>query len=283
MPVVATHLDTLLSVRPIVLWVEDKLTREYLQRVWQPEDQFFQILIAGTIENVMAVVRDLQENGYRHVFGFTDRDFRKSNRSQWSNPSSDMLIYRPDRFEIENYLLDSAALAGCHENSRFSRTLTDIEHRATQYANGMLWWMACRQVLSDFHKRLVGHFPTHPKVNQIKNLQDAESHIRTARNWWNDFPGHSAYIQNRNTLANNLQTAYNDNHGDLSNGNWKVNFSGKEVFRHLRGLLFNQRYASDEVMDADLAKSVADWQLDNNSIPNELIELRDSIKTRLNV
>lgn len=155
----------------------------------------FQILIAGSAENVIAVVHDLQKSEYGHVFGFTDRDFRKSNRSQWKNPSQDMMIYRPDHFEIENYLMDWKALAECDGNNRHNRTQEDIEERATQYANEMLWWMACRQVLSDFHKRLVEYFPAHPKVDKINSLQDAEDHIRTARNWWNDFPTNSAYTE----------------------------------------------------------------------------------------
>ncbi|OQY60141.1 MAG: hypothetical protein B6245_02950 [Desulfobacteraceae bacterium 4572_88] len=71
----------------------------------------FQILIAGSAENLISVVNDLQKNGYGHVFGFTDRDFRKTNRTSWNNP--DMLIYKPDHFEIENYLLEWEALAGC--------------------------------------------------------------------------------------------------------------------------------------------------------------------------
>ncbi|RLC12054.1 MAG: hypothetical protein DRI57_18160 [Deltaproteobacteria bacterium] len=283
MPIVTTHLEKLLTDRPVVLWVEDMLTKEYLQRVWQPEDQLFQILIAGSTENVIAVVHDLQKSGYGHVFGFTDRDFRESNRSRWNSPTQDMRIYRPDHFEIENYLLDWKALAGCHENiNRHSKARTMIEERATQYADGMLWWMACRQALSDIHKRLVEHFPTHPKVCDIKSIQNAENHIITNHNWWNDFPANSADIQSLNYLRNNLQTAYNGNQGDLNNGSWKVNFSGKEIFRSVRGFLFNESYASAEVMDTDLAKSVADWQI-NNKVPPELIELRDSIRTRLNV
>ncbi|MCP4353517.1 MAG: hypothetical protein GY795_49335 [Desulfobacterales bacterium] len=40
-----TNLHALLSARPVTLWVEDMLTKEYLQRIWQPDDIFFQILI----------------------------------------------------------------------------------------------------------------------------------------------------------------------------------------------------------------------------------------------
>ncbi len=68
-----TNLHALLSARPVALWVEDMLTKEYLQRIWQPDDIFFQILVAGTNDSVTAVVRDLQENGYGNVFGLTDR------------------------------------------------------------------------------------------------------------------------------------------------------------------------------------------------------------------
>jgi hypothetical protein len=260
------------------------LTKEYLQRIWQPEDQLFQILIAGGLENISAVVHDLQENGYGNVFGFADRDFRESNRARWGNPSPQMLIYRPDRFEIENYLLDWNALAGCDENiSHRRRTQADIEQRAIQCANKMLCWMACRRVLSDFYDRLVSHFPAHPKPDRIKTLQDAENYIKNARNWWNDFPRHSTDIQDSNTLSNDLQTAYDGSEDDLSSDKWIANFPGKEIFRSVRGFLFNQAYAGAEVMDTDLAKSVADWQINNNSVPSELIELKDSMRNRLNV
>ncbi len=45
---------------------------------------------------------------------------------------------------------------------------------------------------------------------------------------------------------------------------------------------YTNLHSADE-MDTDLAKSVADWQISSNSVPNELIKLKDSIKTRVGV
>lgn len=282
MPIIATNLDILLSSRHIVLWVEDTLTREYLRRVWQPDDLLFQILIAGSIDNVTAAVRDLQENGYGHVFGFTDRDFRSSNRSQWNDPSPNMYIYRPDRLEMENYLLDWVALAECDENkNRYNRSPEVIQNRVTQYAQNMLWWMACRQVIYHCHERLTGHFPEHPKVMDINSFLDAKTYIKTTRGWWNRFPEHAAYIQNPDNLTSDLHDACSKNQNDLNDGTWVKNFSGKEIFRMIRGFLFNRRYDSNEVMDTDLAKSVADWQIENDAVPVEIMELKKSIMNRV--
>lgn len=277
-----TNLHALLSARPVALWVEDMLTKEYLQRIWQPDDIFFQILVAGTNDSVTAVVRDLQENGYGNVFGLTDRDFHNSNRPKWNNPSPNMLIYRPDRLEIENYLLDWPALAGCDENiSRRNRTQADIQQRAEGYAGRMLWWMACRKIISDYHERVVGQFPQHPKLTDISSVSEAENYIRTARNWRDQLPVHAVYINNSNNLTISLQSAHDVYQDTLNYGTWTDDFSGKEIFRAIRGFLFNDSYASADVMDTDLAKSVADWQINNNSVPNELIVLKDSIKTRV--
>jgi hypothetical protein len=60
--------------RPIILWVEDPVTRTYFAECWSDPD--IGILIAGSNESIRAVVRGSQQDGHTHVFGFTDRDFR---------------------------------------------------------------------------------------------------------------------------------------------------------------------------------------------------------------
>jgi len=112
----ATHLGPLLQARPIVLWVEDRSTREYLSTVWQPEDQLFQLLIAGGNATVVAVVHDQREAGYEHVFGLADRDFGESNHDRWQNPQSGLAVFKATALEVENHLLNWEALAGCSEN-----------------------------------------------------------------------------------------------------------------------------------------------------------------------
>ncbi len=276
-----SQLDALLSVRPAVLWVEDRLTKEYLQRIWQPDDQLFHFLIAGNHANVTAVVSHLREEGHEHVFGFVDRDFQPSNRARWKHPSANLVIYRPECLEIENFLLDWPALAGCRENRRHQRSRQAIQAHAEQVARQMVWWMACRELLSNFHERLTGTFPDHPKSVHINSLQDAEDYIKTARGWWNNLPGQVAHVQNESAITSGLQSASSRYQDSLNDGTWTEWFSGKEIFRSIRGFLFNQRYAGNDVMDTDLAKSVADWQVDHQAVPAELMELKDSLKERL--
>jgi hypothetical protein len=279
----STHLDPLLQARPIVLWVEDRFTREYLSTVWQPEDQLFQILIAGGNETVAGVVHDQREQGYRHVFGLTDRDFGESNYDRWQNLQSELEVFKARVFEIENYLLDWDALAGCSENSkRLGRSSDTIRQQAEALAGGMVWWMDCRSVLADYRSRLVGNYPKHPKLGKIGNLAEAESYIRD-QTWFLSFPGHAAHLQNVASLAADLTAAHAVQHVHLQDGTWTRCFSGKELFRQLRGHLFNQDYASPEEMDVDLAKSVAEWQVQNGAVPPEMAELKAALRQRVSL
>ncbi|MDM8517547.1 hypothetical protein QUF76_15230 [Desulfobacterales bacterium HSG16] len=136
-------------------------------------------------------------------------------------------------------------------------------------------------MIYDCHERLTDHFPEHPKIIDINSFLDAETYIKTTRGWWNRFPEHAAYIQNSANLTTNLHDAYTVNQKDLNDGKWVENFSGKEIFRMIRGFLFNRRYNSNEVMDTDLAKSVADWQIENNVVSLELMDLKNSIMNRV--
>ena len=86
--ITSTHLQRLLTERPLVLWVEDTITKAYLERIWQPDDSLFQILVAGGNDSVGAVVHDLRDQGYDHVFGLADRDFGEGNMDSWNEPAS---------------------------------------------------------------------------------------------------------------------------------------------------------------------------------------------------
>ena len=235
-------------------------------------------------ETVIGVVHDLREQGYGHVWGFTDRDFSHTNRANWLNPQAGIEVYKPTAFELENYLLDWLVLAGCGENmKRLHRTADDIKDRAENYAQSMVWWMACCKVLADYWERLVGMFPGYPKISQIRNLDEARDHILNDRNWFISFPTQAAHIQDTDKVNGDLTNVYDVYRNDLQSGVWVQSFSGKEIFRRVRGYLFNRRYASDEEMDVDLAKSIADWQVLNNAIPQELLELKSVIRQRVGI
>lgn len=278
--IINSTVQSILVKKKIVLWVEDRLTAEYLSILWQPDERLIGFGIAGGYEVVKGVVEDLRSQNQNHVFGIIDRDFSTSNRLNWHNPNSNIFVYKPDYFEIENYLLDWNALHNCNENRRLRRTVPQIQNRAEEAARGMLWWMACRRVLNNYMSNFMDNFPKHPRMN-INNLADAENYIQSHQWFISINQTNSPKIPNPENLSNDLENAYNEYHGQINNGVWIHNFSGKEIFNCLRGYLFNEIYASDETMNLDLATSIAEWQLNNNSVPQELLDLKDIIKRKI--
>lgn len=140
--------------------------------------------------------------------------------------------------------------------------------------------MALRSVLSSYGDMIVGNFPQHPAVDRIRAKSDAESYIKSS-DWYAQFPSHAHDVADPVTLTKKLHDAYACHHDQIASGEWCKHFSGKEIFQYLRGYLFNASYASQEEMNVDLAKSIADWQIENNTLPQELIELKDALKSRV--
>src|SRR5438093_2121566 len=96
---------------PAVLWVEDQASYEYLLVVWS--DPQIRLLIGGGRDGVRGMVNQARSERHTHVFGLIDRDFDASNRGRWASPATCPSVFRPEVHEIENYLLDADALAGC--------------------------------------------------------------------------------------------------------------------------------------------------------------------------
>src|SRR5258708_2603695 len=100
----------------LVIWVEDEVTRSYLYAVWE-DDASIAIRIAGSKNAVLGIVRDARTQEHRHVFGLVDRDFQRSNKADWFDLAKDISVFVPAATEIENYLIDPEALAGCNLNT----------------------------------------------------------------------------------------------------------------------------------------------------------------------
>lgn len=281
--ITTSHLSTLLAARKVVLWVEDTLTKEYLLHLWQPEDIHFNILVGGGNRAIRAVVHDLREDGYGHVFGLTDLDFGQTNKAQWLNPASGLEVFRLPVLEIENYLLDWDALEGCQANqSRHRRTKPWLEQQALGLANTMTWWMACRSALALYQDRLQNGFPEHPKIHAIQSLAAAQNHIETANGWHGQLLATANHITDTSKLSNDLILAHSTWSASLSHGTWVRDFSGREIYRVLRGYVLDQGGTTTE-MDIDLAKSIGDWQHDNNRIPQDMRDLLAGLKSKAGI
>lgn len=276
-------LQPLLSQKPIVLIVEDRMTKEYLIRAWGPDEQFFNIIAVGGCDTVKGVVEDLRKHRHENMFGLVDRDFGETNIARWSDPGGSR-VFRPISHELENFLLDWPALEGCDLNRqrRTPRTALEIEQAAIQQAQIQPWWLACRKCLAS-HQQLMGKdFPKKPKLSEMGGFQLAFDHIARSA-WQSDLAARAAQILNSADLEASLRDAHRQYSEDLDNGGWVQTYSGKEIFNVLLSRIHDVPSNPTSEPNVDLAKSVASWQFDHNAVPTEIDQLKSVLRQRVGV
>ena len=186
-------------------------------------------------------------------------------------------------FELENYLLDAEALAHCDTNTA-GRTPADIEGRMSARAGELVWWMACRKVIRQMRDTVLGGFLTHPKCPEITDQASAEQYI-VRSDWYARLSVNAAKLTSKGAVRAMLVAAHQQYDADLPSGKWLKTFAGKEIFRHVRGYVYDKpvREAGRAVLDADVAKSVAKQQVDAKRIPGELEELLTALKRKARI
>lgn len=260
----------------INLWVEDALTSEYLKDIWRISNLL--CLISGTSDSVEPAVRDAVSNGISNVFGVVDRDFYETNYQNWANAALRYFVLPVH--EIENYLVDPAALAGCDANTN-NRSEADIGAKLYGRATEILWWMACRHTIKRLRKMCWDNFIPVPRISDVTGLQSACDHI-TNTDWYSTFAASAAQITNPAAVASWINDAAMAYTADLGTDNWRRSFAGKELFRHARGYIYQPPQPGRTSMyDIDVAKSVALWQFDNRQIPADLNDLLAAIQNKI--
>ncbi|MDB5312342.1 MAG: hypothetical protein JWO38_6544 [Gemmataceae bacterium] len=269
------HLAALYSAAPIILWVEDPITRDYLTKVWDdpPEISF---LIAGGKASVRPTVSAAEQEGISHVFGLADRDFGHSNIANW-NAAGTRVFYLP-RHEIENYTLDVPAIHGCALHNR-GRSVADVATELNRLAMTQPIWLACRRVISDLREEIQGDFPGHPALVAVTTLLLAEQHI-VASNWFTQLSVRAATWTRPGYLATKLQDAERAFNAARVNGTWLSEFSGRELFRPLRSYVYQPPRLPGNP-DSDFAKAVGEWQQANNAGPADLTQLRSALRIKV--
>jgi hypothetical protein len=216
--------------------------------------------------------------GLRHVFGIVDRDFGQTNYEKWKNLDSKFQVFRLPVSEIENYLLDAKCIAGCNVNFN-RRSESDIEEKIVGQARTMVCWLACRDVLAEYHDDTAKDFPCHPRQN-IDSLADAESYIRD-QTWFQDIAGRVANLSSQ--LPEKLRTADSNRQAQLASGSWRQEYSGKELFRAVRGYVFQPSGGSAGERDIAFARSIAKVQVQNETVPDTLQTLSSALKIRAEI
>ena len=263
----------------INLWVEDSLTRDYLRELWQGEPSVVFYVGGGGADGIQAVLKEAETTGLRNVFAYADRDFHPSNRADWPNPQKTFKRFVASVHEIENFLLDADALVACDLNTG-NRSVAEVRARLLHRANELVWWMACRGVISGIHDELYGDFPSHPKCPEVADQAGAETYL-LASPWYAGLATRAAGLSEAE-VKNRLMNAHTQAVQQIANGSWQMEFSGKELFRHVRGYVYTNppQPASKATLDADVAKSVGRWQAQNGQIPAEIDELLKTLKAR---
>jgi hypothetical protein len=80
-----------------------------------------------------------------------------------------------------------------------------------------------------------------------------------------------------------LQQAYTDTQPMLARGDWRREFSGKELLHHVRDWIYRVMpgQGTGVTRDSDIAKAVAGWQVNNNAVPPEVTALRAALRGRV--
>jgi hypothetical protein len=190
------------------------------------------------------------------------------------------LCFVPTVHEVENYLLDAAALAGCVFNTG-DRTPESIGQRMRKEAGRLVWWMACRAVIAGFHDEFSQDFPEHPKCDAVTDQATASNYI-ASQEWYKKLGQRAKGATGAGEVESRLRAAHKKCAAQLKSGAWKQTFSGKEIFRPLRDWVYTKRppNASGSDLDVSVAKAIAAWQVQSNSVPQEVRDLRAAIRQR---
>lgn len=259
----------------LVLWVEDEETRTYLNTAWQDGD--IGILIAGGNENIHAVAESAYRDRHTWVLGLRDRDFSCSNRARWNDPNVRVIVL--DAFELENLLLDPAAMAGCDVNTS-GKDRAAIQADLQALATPLAWWMSCRRTIVDLRDATTSSFTAHPKRSRVASQQEAESAIFSSSWWTATLPAIGTTIT-QPWVTQKLQTYHAAYTNDLASGAWQQSFSGKEILGEMRSRIWTRNQQPDPGGRLRLVRSVAEQQRTTNTLPQEIIDLHAALRARI--
>ncbi|HWE37167.1 MAG TPA: hypothetical protein VG406_11425 [Isosphaeraceae bacterium] len=262
----------------INLWVEDDLTREYLSGLWGDASVAF--FIAGGNEGVRSVVNDAEAAGFRNVFGLVDRDFGLPRKAEWMSETKTFRTFVLPAHEIENYLLDAEALQASRSNN-LGRTRDQIEGYMAERANGLVWWAACRDVVAEVKHRFRDDLIRDPPCD----IDEPRALAHIIESPWFKKLGDEIGKTSAADVHSLLSEAHANARGRITDGDWRWEFAGKEIFRDVESRICNRTRhkpgSSTKEALIDLAKDVAQWQSSNQRVHQDLVDLLNALKIRI--
>ena len=265
----------------IVLVVEDRMTEVYLRRILAGAVSEF--VTAGGHGSVTALVRDLrvQDDGRNRVFGFCDRDFDSPNVTTWDMvPKGPPFVFRPQRMEIENYLLDELAMCEAAKllGAPHLKTADEIKSLLLSEAKRQRFWIACRMVMADIHETTLKDFPKTPSMDSITTMQLAVDYIK--KSTWSENVTSNLNVSLDVAAIQNGVNAFSEVYDkSLRDGTWTENSSGKEIYKTVCQVMFDD-YRHRQY---DFAVAIAEYQLASGTVPQDLSSLRDVLNRQLRI
>lgn len=264
-------LDPLYKDRPITLWVEDGLTRDYLTAAWDDPKEI-RLLIAGYSSAVSALVKSARQSGYGSVFGVCDRDFGTTNYGKWSTTTA---VFRLQMHEIENALLDPQALHVALKALGRDRSASDLRTRLRNEASAASWGMALGSTLAWMSTVLQQDFPPSKGLVAVSDRAAALGRIVGTVWWTTRLPNIPAALTPA-IVGQELDQRHAAYQQDLASDAFLTTFAGKELLGVCWSWLMPQTLRPRPT-ESDLARAVGDAQRAAGTVPKEVTDLLNTL------
>ena len=143
------------------------------------------------------------------------------------------------------------------------------------------WWMAARATASWLREQLLGpHLIPHPTWTLVIDRASALDSILQSQWWVATQPGIATTLQPA-AIEARLDAAYRTYTGSVTSGDWKRDFSGKEIWSQVWPRLWPNNTRDGDEMNT--VKAVASIQRMQGRVPQELADLRTALRQRVNL
>jgi hypothetical protein len=248
-----------------LLLVEDPLTAVVLRECWVKDPQARRIVVrpVGGRESVNRLVQAAREQKRHNVFGFVDRDFGEVR----TGPE----VFSTHAHEIENELLNSAVIAALS-----GQPVAQIDLALQSAAQKLIDWMGVRYLLQQ-RKLAWPPFPSDPSAAEASQKwveAEAQKYCDGVKRWTaSEIPS-----EWRDTW---LQTHRPRAQAECAGGQWRVEFSGKELFAAVAQSVTGRRFSGTQ---EDRARAIAGrWRkqppLSTPAVPVCIQRVQDRIVT----
>lgn len=263
----------------IPVFVEDEETMTYWENAFTDLLVTHEFVVASGSLGVSSRIQDhLRKHPDAFAFGIRDRDYDQDRHSDWCNPMSRSFVLR--RHEIENYCLEWQAISEfARQRLNLHISSTDIAVFAREYALEIVYAVAYNSLICKLEREVCcaafkqveiyakrsAHLNETERSKTILSCEDAHARLLQIRNF--EF---STIDEKLNAEIDRYKEAIESAQND-----WIVIFPGKEILAAIRCKFF-ARFPNDD----SLIRFVAQYQRDNNSVPDDLKELKGIIVSR---